>query len=122
MIQQGQVLELKRASREHGPLWAYRYRVGGRVSRRVQRGGFASEEDAVAALERELERIRRERRVSRNLTLSGQAPVLPLVRAHVQSSQRGTVLVTASRTSLAISPGRWLRVKCPASEILTMLT
>jgi len=65
MIQQGQVFELKRASRERRPLWAYRYRVGGRGSRRVQRGGFASQEDAVAALERELERIRRERRVSR---------------------------------------------------------
>ena len=50
MIQQGQVFELKRASRERGPLWAYRYRVGGRDSRRVQRGGFASEQDAVAAL------------------------------------------------------------------------
>lgn len=70
MIQQGQVFELKRASREQGPLWAYRYRVGGRGSKRVQRGGFASEEDAVAALERELDRIRRERRVSRNLTLA----------------------------------------------------
>src|SRR5215218_9410499 len=69
MIQQGQVFELKGASREQGPLWAYRYRVGGRGSRRVQRGGFDSEDDAAAALERELERIRRERRVSRSLTL-----------------------------------------------------
>jgi hypothetical protein len=59
MIQQGQVFELKRASRGRGPPWAYRYRVGGRGSRRVQRGGFASEEDAAAALERELERVRR---------------------------------------------------------------
>lgn len=70
MIQQGQVFELKRASRDRQPLWAYRYRVGGRGSRRVQLGGFASEEDAVAALERELERVWRERRVSRNLTLA----------------------------------------------------
>jgi integrase len=70
MIQQGQVFELKRASRERQPLWAYRYRVGGRESKRVQRGGFASEQDAVAALERELERVRRERRVSRSLTLA----------------------------------------------------
>lgn len=70
MIRQGQVFELKRSGRERAPLWAYRYRVGGRGSRRVQRGGFASEEDAVAALERELERIRRERRVSRSLTLA----------------------------------------------------
>ena len=70
MIQQGQVFELRRASREQRPLWAYRYRVGGRGSRRVQRGGFTSREDAVAALERDLDRVRRERRVSRSLTLA----------------------------------------------------
>ena len=43
---------------------------GGRDSTRVQRGGFASERDAAEALERELERLRRERRVSRSLTLA----------------------------------------------------
>jgi hypothetical protein len=36
----------------------------------VQRGGFASERDAAQALERELERLRRERGVSRSLTLA----------------------------------------------------
>jgi len=36
----------------------------------VQRGGFASERDAAEALERELERLRRERRVSKSLTLA----------------------------------------------------
>jgi integrase len=36
----------------------------------VQRGGFASERDAAEALERELERLRRERRVSRSLSLA----------------------------------------------------
>ncbi len=36
----------------------------------MQRGGFASERDAAEALERELERLRRERRVSRSLTLA----------------------------------------------------
>jgi len=50
-------------------LWAYRYRAAGRGSRRLQRGGFASEADAEAALDRELDRLRRERRVSRSLTL-----------------------------------------------------
>jgi integrase len=35
----------------------------------VQRGGFASERDAAEALERELERLRREQRVARSLTL-----------------------------------------------------
>jgi hypothetical protein len=35
----------------------------------VQRGGFASERDAAEALERELERLRREQRVARSPTL-----------------------------------------------------
>src|SRR5262249_53565122 len=51
-------------------LWAYRFRTGGRGSRRVQRGGFASEQDARDALERELERLRRERRITGTLTLA----------------------------------------------------
>jgi hypothetical protein len=36
----------------------------------VQRGGFASERDAAEALERELERLRREQRISGSLTLA----------------------------------------------------
>jgi hypothetical protein len=36
--------------------------------RRVQRGGFVCEQDARDALERELDRVRRERRISRSLT------------------------------------------------------
>ena len=67
--QQGQLIRLKRTGRAGEPLWAYRYRAGGRSSKRVQRGGFASERDAAEALERELERLRRERRVSKSLTL-----------------------------------------------------
>jgi hypothetical protein len=51
-------------------LWAFRYRISGRDSKRVQRGGFASEQDTRDALERELERLRRERRITRRLTLS----------------------------------------------------
>jgi hypothetical protein len=70
MSQQGQLIGLRRTGRNGQPLWAYRYRVGGRSSKRVQRGGFASERDAVEALERDLERLRRERRVSRSLTVS----------------------------------------------------
>jgi hypothetical protein len=52
MIQQGQVFELKRRDREGETLWAYRYRLAGRGSRRVQRGGFASVQDAEDALQR----------------------------------------------------------------------
>jgi hypothetical protein len=70
MSQQGQLIRLKRTGREGEPTWAYRYRVGGRDSKRVQRGGFTSERDAAEALERELERLRREQRVARSLTLA----------------------------------------------------
>jgi hypothetical protein len=61
---QGQVFELTRRSPVGQQLWAYRYRTGGRDSKRMQRGGFASEEDARDALEREPERLRREQRIS----------------------------------------------------------
>src|SRR5438552_8136192 len=70
MVQQGQTIELTRSGPDGERLWAYRYRTGGRDSKRVQRGGFASEQDARDALERELERLRRERRITRGLTLS----------------------------------------------------
>jgi integrase len=70
MVQQGQVFELTRRGKGGERLWAYRYRTGGRDSRRVQRGGFATEQDARDALERELERVRRERRIARSLTLA----------------------------------------------------
>src|SRR2546425_3419140 len=73
MVQQGQTIELTRRGPGGERLWAYRYRTGGRDSKRVQRGGFASEQDARDALERELERLRRERRLPRSLTLSGIA-------------------------------------------------
>jgi integrase len=70
MWQQGQVFELKRSGDDGESLWAFRYRVGGRGSQRVQLGGFRSEADARAALERVLENLRRERRVARRLTLA----------------------------------------------------
>jgi hypothetical protein len=43
---QGQVFQLTARRPGGEPLWAYRYRIGGRDSERVQRGGFASEQDA----------------------------------------------------------------------------
>src|SRR2546427_6048143 len=70
MVQQGQLIELTRRGRGGEPLWAYRFRAGGRGASRVQRGGFASEQDARDALERELERVRREQRIARRLTLA----------------------------------------------------
>ena len=70
MWQQGQVFRLTSTGADGTPLWAYRYRVGGRGGKRVQRGGFASEEDARAALERALEKRRREQGLARTLTLA----------------------------------------------------
>jgi hypothetical protein len=69
MQQQGQVFQLASGSGSE-TRWAYRYRVGGRGSRRVQRGGFATEQAAVEALERALERLRRERGLVETPTLA----------------------------------------------------
>jgi hypothetical protein len=41
MLQRGQLFELQSTSSDDKTLWAYRYRVGGCDSKRVQRGGFA---------------------------------------------------------------------------------
>jgi len=67
MLQQGQVFKLTGGTEEKS-LWAYRFRVGGRGARRVQRGGCASEQDASEALERALERVRREQGCGTALT------------------------------------------------------
>ena len=60
MLQQGQLFKLKSTGADGKPLWAYRYRAGGRGSKRVQRGGFATKQAAREALERSLETLRRE--------------------------------------------------------------
>ena len=70
MVQQGQVLRMKGNVADGRVLWAYRYRVGGRGSRRVQPGGFVSEQDAGEALERALERLRRANGTAGTLTLA----------------------------------------------------
>jgi integrase len=69
MVQQGQVFPLAREG-EDVRRWAYRYRVGGRGSKRVQRGGFESEEAAAEALERVLEQLRREQGLVESPTLA----------------------------------------------------
>ena len=61
MFQQGQVFRVRTRGSNESQRWAYRYRVGGRGSKRVQRGGFKSEQAAIEALERALERLQRER-------------------------------------------------------------
>ena len=51
MIQQGQVFKLKATCADGEPLWAYRYRVAGRGSARLQVGGFSSKAEAQRALQ-----------------------------------------------------------------------
>jgi integrase len=70
MLQQGQIVKLKASGADGEALWAYRYRVGGRGSRRVQRGGFTSQAEAREALERALETLRREQGLATRLTLA----------------------------------------------------
>src|SRR5207249_12246144 len=57
MIQQGQVFKLKARCADGEPLWAYRYRVAGRGSARLQVGGFSSRAEAQRALQNKLARL-----------------------------------------------------------------
>src|SRR5262245_5928204 len=70
MMQQGQVFELNPGRVDGRTLWAYRYRTGGRTAKRIQRGGFASEQGARDSLERALDRLRRQQGSGRMLTLA----------------------------------------------------
>jgi hypothetical protein len=54
VIQQGQVFKLKAKSADGEPLWAYRYRVAGRGSARLQVGGFSTRAEAQRALQNKL--------------------------------------------------------------------
>jgi integrase len=59
VIQQGQVFKLKATCADGEPLWAYRYRVAGRGSARLQVGGFSTNAnaDAQRALRNKLARL-----------------------------------------------------------------
>jgi integrase len=70
MAQQGQVLKLKTRGADGKPMWAYRYRVGGRGSERPQVGGFASRGEAMQALQAALERLHRRNGRLAQITLS----------------------------------------------------
>jgi integrase len=59
MAQQGQVLKLKTTGADGNPTWAYRYRLDGRGSARPQVGGFATQGEALEALQVALERLHR---------------------------------------------------------------
>jgi integrase len=58
MAQEGQVFKLRSCNANGDPLWAFRYRLDGRGSRRPQVGGFATRTQAQRALKRELARLR----------------------------------------------------------------
>lgn len=68
MIQQGQVFKLQATCADGEPLWAYRYRVAGRDSARLQVGGFSSKAEAQRALQNKLARLVPDRRAAK-LTL-----------------------------------------------------
>jgi hypothetical protein len=70
VAQQGQVFPMRSYGPSGAPLWAYRYRSGGRGSRRVQHGGFVSEQDARESLDRVLKRVRRANGNGSMLTLA----------------------------------------------------
>src|SRR6478752_2079167 len=57
VIQQGQVFKLQATCADGEPLWAYRYRVAGRGSARLQVGGFGSKAEAQRALQNKLARL-----------------------------------------------------------------
>ncbi len=50
-MQHGQILELKTTGPGGQRLWAYRYRLDGRGSQRIQRGGYLTADEARAALQ-----------------------------------------------------------------------
>ncbi len=58
MAQHGQVLKLRTRRADGKAVWAYRYRLDGRCSKRPQVGGFATRAEAQRALRRTLERVR----------------------------------------------------------------
>ncbi|MGB0091933.1 MAG: hypothetical protein WBP81_05310 [Solirubrobacteraceae bacterium] len=70
MVRRGQVFPLKSRGAD-GASWAYRYRIGGRDSKRMQRGGFPSKRAAGEALERALDRLRQEQGLAEGPSLSG---------------------------------------------------
>jgi hypothetical protein len=103
MTQQGQVFELNRRRRDGERLWAYRYRLAGRDSRRVQRGGFACPADALEALEPELERLRRKQWIPRGLTLSEFVETYLAQRTFSRTRSRSCAGCSATPPSLSVT-------------------
>ena len=100
MKQQGQVFELKTRSHGGEAVWAYRYRIAGRDSRRLQRGGFKTEQAAREALERALARLRRDPSSRHQGCVSSSRP--PHRGPAIQSHRRGQPAVTCPMTWLCL--------------------
>jgi hypothetical protein len=75
MAQQGQVLKLKTTGADGKPTWAYRYRLDGRGSARPQVGGFATQGEALRAVQVALERLHCRNRRLAQITLGELAEV-----------------------------------------------
>ena len=109
-MQHGQVVELKKRAVDGSPVWAYRYRTDGPGSRRLQRGGFASERDAEEALERAFARLRRQKGVGHHAAAerARRGVPRPIRRVTGDDRQACWLLAKAVRTfggrRLRISP------------------
>ena len=102
MIQQGQVFKLKARCADGEPLWAYRYRVAGRGSARVQVGGFSSKAEAQRALQ-----IKPARLMS-----GGRAATLMLgdwVEEYLEAHQGERATVAKLRCFSGRRPPSWVR-------------
>jgi hypothetical protein len=96
MRQQGQLFRQKTTSRDGTPRWGYRYRTGGRGSRRVQRGGFETQHAARAALDQALESLRRS-----DPTRTGSLTLAELVDAYLAQHDAEQVTIDKLRTGAA---------------------
>jgi hypothetical protein len=91
MSQQEQVFTQRSTAANGTPLWGYRNRLGGRDAARVQKGGYASEDDARQALVRALERVPRVSRLTSTdstSSIAAQLPYSPTARS-ARSACRG---------------------------------
>ncbi len=91
MAQHGQVLRLRTRRADGKTMWAYRYRVDGRCSRRPQVGGFATRAEAERALRRTLER----------LCPGGAMTLAELVELYLESHQAAPATIEKLRWLLA---------------------
>ena len=92
-MQQGQVFSKAPSN------WAYRYRLGGRDSKRMQRSGFPTEEAAEQALDRALERARQEQGLAQTPDAERARRDLPRPARHRARDARQTPLAAEQSDS-----------------------